>query len=111
MGGAAAARRRRRPDGQLRSACAASGLAATAVRAGPTAGLRWRAAAGCGAAFRSPGTGARHGRRTAARAAWHGGCSGESEIYAQLRFTEVEMAITYFTLPIRICCLFLNVFD
>lgn len=79
MGGQAAARRRRRPDGQLRSAGAASSFAATAVRAGTKAGLRWRAAAWCAAALRSPGTGARNGRRTAARAAWYGGCSGESK--------------------------------
>lgn len=84
MGGAAAARRRRGPDGELRSAGAASGLTASAVRAGPTAGLRWRTAARRAAALRSPGTGPHYGRWTAAWVARYGGCSGESKFTAEI---------------------------
>lgn len=86
MGGQAAARRHRRPDGQLRSAGAAAGLAAAAVRAGAAAGLRQRAAARRAAAFRSPGTGARFGRRVAAGAARDGGRAGELDLQADLTF-------------------------
>lgn len=84
MGGAAAAGRRRGADGELRSAGATSGLAASAVRTGPTAGLRWCEAARRSAALHSPGTGSRYGRRTAARAARHGGCSGESKVTVEI---------------------------
>lgn len=78
MGGPAAAGRGRGADGRrLGSAGAAAGVAAAAVRPGAEAGLRRSEAARRAAALGSPGAGARDGRRTAARAARHGGRSGE----------------------------------
>lgn len=88
MGSPSAARPHGGPDGELRSAGAASGLAAPAIRVGPTAGLRRCKTAWCASSLRSPRTGAWYGRRTATRAARYGGYSGK--LKAQLRFAEIE---------------------